>query len=57
VTKLTQALKVARFMNLLAADGVRPVSGDVVAVMHGKGNTDRDGRRRLPRQPQRCCEL
>lgn len=28
--------KVARFMNLLAADGVRPVSGDVVAVMHGK---------------------
>ena len=23
-------------MNLLAADGVRPVSGDVVAVMHGK---------------------
>ncbi|MBC7378230.1 MAG: DsrE family protein [Burkholderiaceae bacterium] len=28
--------KVARFMNLLAADGVRPVRGDVVAVMHGK---------------------
>lgn len=28
--------KVARFMNLLAADGVRPIAGDVVAVMHGK---------------------
>ena len=28
--------KVARFMNLLAADGIRPVRGDVVAVMHGK---------------------
>lgn len=28
--------KVARFMNLLAADGVRPSAGDVVAVMHGK---------------------
>ena len=28
--------KVARFMNLLAADGVQPVPGDVVAVMHGK---------------------
>ena len=28
--------KVARFMNLLAADGIRPVAGDVVAVMHGK---------------------
>ena len=28
--------KVARFMNLLAADGVRPVFGDVVTVMHGK---------------------
>ncbi|MEP6558442.1 MAG: DsrE family protein [Burkholderiales bacterium] len=27
--------KVARFMNLLAADGVRPKSGDVVAVVHG----------------------
>jgi hypothetical protein len=31
-------------MNLLAADGVRPVSGDVVAVMHDSG-LDRDGRR------------
>ena len=28
--------KVARFMNLLAADGVQPVPGDVVAVIHGK---------------------
>jgi intracellular sulfur oxidation DsrE/DsrF family protein len=28
--------KVARFMNLLASDGIRPVRGDVVAVMHGK---------------------
>lgn len=28
--------KVARFMNLLAADGVRPQPGDVVAVIHGK---------------------
>ena len=28
--------KVARFMNLLAADGIRPIAGDVVAVMHGK---------------------
>lgn len=28
--------KVARFMNLLAADGIRPVAGDVVALMHGK---------------------
>jgi len=28
--------KVARFMNLLAADGVWPIAGDVVAVMHGK---------------------
>ena len=27
--------KVARFMNLLAADGVRPKQGDVVAVVHG----------------------
>ena len=29
-------VKVARFMNLLSADGVRPVVGDVVAIMHGK---------------------
>jgi intracellular sulfur oxidation DsrE/DsrF family protein len=28
--------KVARFMNPLASDGIRPVRGDVVAVMHGK---------------------
>lgn len=28
--------KVARFINLLAADGVWPLPGDVVAVMHGK---------------------
>ncbi len=28
--------KVARFMNLLAEDGVRPQSGDVVAVIHGE---------------------
>jgi intracellular sulfur oxidation DsrE/DsrF family protein len=36
-TKPNESLaKVARFMNLLAADGVRPVRGDVVAVMHGK---------------------
>lgn len=28
--------KVARFMNLLAADSIRPIAGDVVAVMHGK---------------------
>ena len=28
--------KVARFMNLLAADRIRPIAGDVVAVMHGK---------------------
>lgn len=27
--------KVARFVNLLAADGVRPQPGDVVAVVHG----------------------
>ena len=26
-------------MNLLAADGVRPVSGGVVAVMHGKATS------------------
>jgi len=36
-TKANASLeKVARFMNLLAADGIRPVAGDVVAVMHGK---------------------
>ena len=28
--------KVARFINLLAADGVRPLPGDVVAVVYGK---------------------
>jgi intracellular sulfur oxidation DsrE/DsrF family protein len=27
--------KVARFMNLLGADGVRPVPGDVAVVIHG----------------------
>jgi intracellular sulfur oxidation DsrE/DsrF family protein len=27
--------KVARFLNLLAADGVRPRRGDVVAIVHG----------------------
>lgn len=27
--------KVARFLNLLAADGVRPRQGDVVAIVHG----------------------
>lgn len=27
--------KVARFMNLLAEDGVRPAQGDVVAIFHG----------------------
>ncbi len=36
-TKPNEGLdKVARFMNLLAADGVRPRQGDVVAVLHGK---------------------
>ena len=36
-TKANASLeKVARFMNLLATDGIRPVRGDVVAVMHGK---------------------
>jgi intracellular sulfur oxidation DsrE/DsrF family protein len=28
--------KVARFMNLLSADGVQPKRGDVAAVIHGK---------------------
>ena len=27
--------KIARFLNLLAADGVRPQAGDVVAIVHG----------------------
>jgi intracellular sulfur oxidation DsrE/DsrF family protein len=27
--------KVARFLNLLGADGVRPASGDVVVIVHG----------------------
>lgn len=37
ITKPNASLeKVARFMNLLAAGGVRPLAGDVVAVMHGK---------------------
>lgn len=27
--------KVARFLNLLAADGVRPTTGDIVAIVHG----------------------
>lgn len=27
--------KVARFLNLLGADGVRPVRGDVVVIVHG----------------------
>ncbi len=36
-TKPNESLdKVARFMNLLSADGVRPKQGQVVAVIHGK---------------------
>ena len=36
-TKPNRSLdKVARFMNLLAEDGVRPKPGDVVAVIHGE---------------------
>lgn len=42
--------KVARFMNLLAADGIQPMAGDVVAVIYGKAtpivmNTDAYGAR------------
>ena len=31
--------KVARFLNLLAADGVKPEAGDVVAIVHGSATT------------------
>ena len=31
--------KVARFLNLLAGEGIRPKPGDIVAVIHGKATT------------------